>query len=356
VIAAPEPLSPGRLLAGLVARGWVSPAEAIDGVVTLEDVSRSNPVTAVAVNGEPRLVAKQRGIRVDEVDPLTAESNAYRWLAVAGLGSIGPRPLSSPGDTTLVLEAIPHPVTLHTLVVTASSHAAAAYEALGSALGRLHVATGAPAPSDLGLVPRRPWILDLATRGLPPVVPETEVVTATRDSVLGRDPLSALLSDLGERWTTGAVIHGDLKFDNVLVTLPGGQGHGDQSAGPIRAWLIDWELAGCGEPAWDLAGVVEGTLTAHMLSTGRVAVPASAALVAAAIDAYERVAPAVEPSLLLRWTAARIAQVSLQLAAMAGSEPDAGERAGEMADLAISIAEEPLAWGRFVGLPVAATA
>ena len=336
-----QPVSPGRLLAGLVARGYLSAADALDGVVTLEDLSRSNPVTAVAVDGAPRYVVKQRGIRVDDVDPLAAEGVAYGWLASVGLADIAPRARSSVTDEMLVLDRIDGAPSLYEVMVTRSSGAPLAFAALGLALGRLHAA-GRDVAAALGLVPRRPWILDLETHGLPSVVPATDAVTAVRSRLLESSAVSGVIAGLGASAAGRAVVHGDVKFDNVLVL-----------ADPVRVCLIDWELAGLGEPGWDVAGIVEGTLTAQLFTGGRIDVPTSAELVRPALDAYGMASSMPEPSSILEWTVARLAQASLQLAAMSGEEPAAETQAMDVADLAISVAAEPLAWGAVIGMPVA---
>ena len=359
--APPQVLSPGRLLAGLVAHGLDSGADALGRGVILTDLSRSNPVTAVAVGGKARLVVKQRGLRVDEVDPMTAETAAYAWLSEVGLALIAPA-LGAVGDGWLALEAVEPATSLHELVVRRAPASASAFAALGDALGRLHAAPVPPVAqpgSAGGLVPRRPWILDLEPRGLPSVVPAAEGVTAVRERLLASRSVAALLGGLRASWSGRAIIHGDVKFDNVLVQSIDGLVGGDD--GPAaRVWLIDWELAGLGEPAWDLAGCVEGVVTAQFMTAGRVDVPSAAPLALAALEAHARadggLASLTAPAVVLRWTAARLAQASLQLAAMAGEDAAAADRARDIADLAISFAEEPRAWGSLVGIPVAATA
>jgi hypothetical protein len=63
----------------------------------------------------------------------------------------------------------------------------------------------------------------------------------------------ALLNALRERWSIEAVIHGDIKMDNVLVLNPNTQ----EESGVSSIRLIDWEMAQWGDPAWDVAGVFQ---------------------------------------------------------------------------------------------------
>lgn len=63
----------------------------------------------------------------------------------------------------------------------------------------------------------------------------------------------ALLDALTDTWRIEAVIHGDIKMDNVLVLNPGA----DEECGASGLRLIDWEMAQWGDPAWDVAGVFQ---------------------------------------------------------------------------------------------------
>ena len=56
--------------------------------------------------------------------------------------------------------------------------------------------------------------------------------------------LQAHLTRVGRPRHADTLIHGDLRFANLLVA-PG--------ASPPRIWLVDWEFAGLGESAWDVA-------------------------------------------------------------------------------------------------------
>jgi hypothetical protein len=53
-------------------------------------------------------------------------------------------------------------------------------------------------------------------------------------------------------WRFETLIHGDVRFDNVLVGL-----HEGKTEDPARVWITDWELVRRGDPAWDLAGALQ---------------------------------------------------------------------------------------------------
>ena len=48
-------------------------------------------------------------------------------------------------------------------------------------------------------------------------------------------------------WCDSAIIHGDLKWGNVMV----------EPESESRVTLVDWELAASGDPAWDVAGMLQ---------------------------------------------------------------------------------------------------
>jgi len=61
------------------------------------------------------------------------------------------------------------------------------------------------------------------------------------------------LDELSRLWHTEAVIHGDIKMDNVLILQPQDQ----DEAGSARLRLIDWEMVQWGDTAWDVGGVFQ---------------------------------------------------------------------------------------------------
>ncbi len=61
---------------------------------------------------------------------------------------------------------------------------------------------------------------------------------------------SGLLQSLAEHWQCDGLMHGDIRWDNLLLS----------TNDPERLWIIDWELAGRGDTAWDVAGIVQAYL------------------------------------------------------------------------------------------------
>jgi len=57
-----------------------------------------------------------------------------------------------------------------------------------------------------------------------------------------------LLDELRGEWSAQAFIHYDIKWSNLIVTPPG-------AGGKRQLKIVDWELAGLGDPCWDVGSV-----------------------------------------------------------------------------------------------------
>jgi aminoglycoside phosphotransferase (APT) family kinase protein len=66
----------------------------------------------------------------------------------------------------------------------------------------------------------------------------------------GCPELSEHLAQLRSIWKPGCLVHGDLRWDNVIV-FPG---EARRSADPPLR-IVDWELAAVGDPCWDIGAV-----------------------------------------------------------------------------------------------------
>jgi aminoglycoside phosphotransferase (APT) family kinase protein len=68
----------------------------------------------------------------------------------------------------------------------------------------------------------------------------------------------AALGRLRDEWRPSRLVHGDIKWNNVLVQ-PDGAGT------PVGVLLLDWEMAQLGEPAWDVGAVLHAFITEAVL-------------------------------------------------------------------------------------------
>jgi aminoglycoside phosphotransferase (APT) family kinase protein len=104
-----------------------------------------------------------------------------------------------------------------------------------------------------GAVHPPPWALNLPQPRLPALA---EMSRASRDLIRIIQKYSEFaraFERLREDWRTDALIHYDLKWDNVMITKR-------------SLKLIDWELAGVGDPRWDVGGVLHEFLVSWLTS------------------------------------------------------------------------------------------
>lgn len=144
-----------------------------------------------------------------------------RVLPLAAAAGLGPRPVRcDPARSLLVTEWI-------AAVERSGPPGAADLEAAGACLARLHAL---PYPADLRAVDFRRQARELRTAAGAAAVADHFAALAERvfDAATARAARECLC-------------HNDLNPSNVLVDAAG------------RLWLVDWEYAGRGDPAYDLA-------------------------------------------------------------------------------------------------------
>jgi len=300
----------GRALHALVEEGMLDVNAVLAGAVEIEQASRSNHVGVVRLDDQPIFVLKRNHIAVDHVHPFAAEVAAYRWLASdRDRATLAPLLLAVVADDVMVLEHVADAQSFGDAFVASPADQTALLSNLGRQLGTLH-----SSPSDHEcLSERRPWVLGLP-RGVVPDIFASDPEIAAMVGDIGASPgLRAALEELESRWAPLVPCHGDVKFDNIVLGTVG------RSRGERRMWLLDWEFAGLGLPAWDLAGVVDGLVVPALVSFDVTTALHQAACAQPVLDAYRATAGlelAPDWREILLATVARLAQSALQLCAM----------------------------------------
>lgn len=239
-------LSPAELPRHLLAHGLLTSRDVVERGVLVTERSRSHSVLVVAVGDGDGLVVKQAAPEHGG-DParLCREADLYAAAATRpGLRAVIPRcPHASPGR--LVLEYTPGETLLEHHHRPGPCDPAVS-RALGAALGSAHRALADDPPN--GFAGPLPWVLDaLEAGGDASFAWEDARIAAALQAVPEPVRVHEALAEARARWRVEHVIHGDLKWDNVLLA--------DPVAPTVR--IIDWELATVGDPAWDLAGALQ---------------------------------------------------------------------------------------------------
>jgi aminoglycoside phosphotransferase (APT) family kinase protein len=261
-------LDPSRLIPAALAAGALHPADlAIDGVL-VEQVGRSHPVYRVSIGGRARFYLKTFGPRRGATDGMAAREHAVQALArerqaVAALMP-PPWPWEGEGAGVVVATAAVDGAEAWTQDVpgggTQSVEAAWAtlVDAFAPRLAAFHRATrdlarpGADVPDALRA--HEPWALCLMDGDAAPELWATPMLAAVLAEAAADPALVAGLRAARALWTPMALIHADLKHDNLLVA---------QIGDTLDVCVVDWEMARVGDPAWDLAGLVARLATAR---------------------------------------------------------------------------------------------
>jgi hypothetical protein len=245
----------------LMDRGWLPPAAVVDGDFMAVEASRRNKNLKVLRAEGPSLFLKQSGQwDPQSVATLRTEAAVYQLAhsvppgtPFAALRPLLPRFLGfDPERNVLVLEAVTGAESLHVKQLRENAISPEAARAVGTALGTVHRELRA----DRIAVPQGtfraqpPWILSAPEMAGQPVQGASGAGLQLFQ-VLHRYPeFPRLLAELRAGWEIETLIHGDVKWDNFLVSQDG-----------KSAFLVDWELADFGDPSWDAGAVLQGFLT-----------------------------------------------------------------------------------------------
>jgi Ser/Thr protein kinase RdoA (MazF antagonist) len=240
----------------LLEQELLTPSAVVHGRLRVEDASRLNRVFVVTVQGERGYVVKVAGQTAWEaavLDRLRSLDGRSRLLACL------PELVTyDPTERVLVLAAVSNPRDLAEHHARGHFSCALAREA-GKALASLH----ATPPAALDGLPRAPdprsrlrlHRLDLhSMRALSPAA-----VDLTR-LIQGLAPVCAELETLAADWSNESVIHGDVRWDNLLAAP------GAVRCRWTRLQLIDWEFCGPGDPAYDIGCFIGEYLRAWLHS------------------------------------------------------------------------------------------
>jgi len=223
----------------LLARGFVGRRSIVDGTLRIVDATSRNRNFRVSGGAPGESLLLKQGLVSDSAESLANEAALYHRLAAAGgaLAAAVPRlyDYDEPRGL-LILEWISGGEDLYRHHAGRARCSAPLARALGRVLAALHAV--APDEEDLRCDP--PWVLSLhrprleALRHLSP--PSIELIKSIqRDAAF-----AACLDALREGWRVEALVHRDVKWANCIVR------------GPAAIALVDWEMAGWGDPALDI--------------------------------------------------------------------------------------------------------
>jgi aminoglycoside phosphotransferase (APT) family kinase protein len=234
--------------------------------------------------------------------PLALEARLYDWIAADARATLRPAvPHRRHWDaerSVLVLDLVAgadHPYVL--AADAPPEYLTAARHLLANALAGSHrLSSAALAERGLHLPQSAPWIFDLA-RPSPASLSELSPAQLQLIQGLQSQPDAvAALDRLRREWRPTRLIHGDVKWSNVVVQL-------DSAGVPNHLVLLDWEMAQAGDPAWDVGAVLHSFITEAVLGLEA----ARGTTAEAAVEMLGPLVPSLHPAHRDFWTAYRTA-------------------------------------------------
>jgi hypothetical protein len=235
-------VTPRELVLDLVAKGLLT-EEAAVGHLTVTPLGGRNDNRAIELGGGRALLAKQAA---GSSPALANEARVYDLLRARETSFAAYMPVARAFDSRrrlLIVDLIRD--------ARAAGTGRGVASVLGRALARLH--TIDVSGRHLRAVDR-PWVLSL---GCPPLERLRRISAAnlqTTRMIQESRALCRAFTELASSWTASSLIHNDLRWENCLLS----RGR--------KLKLIDWELAGLGDPAWDVGTIFSNFLARWIFS------------------------------------------------------------------------------------------
>lgn len=258
-------LTSSSLASWLIQRGLLDPAAIIGGEFAVEELQFHNCGFQVYRPADRPLYVKQLR-EFDRPNVLCLEREAAFGAAVTCAESL--EWLASRLPTFLDYDTRHHAVTVALLSATENLHETMervvsipelVARGLGHLIGAFHSSESVDLVSGISsrLCPGKPpWILSFhIDQGAGFLSPANEQFL----EVLQRDNVfTASLNDLRSNWQATSLMHGDLKWNNVLIR---------ETDSEPDWYVIDWEMVDRGDPLWDLGTMIQCWWHFWILST-----------------------------------------------------------------------------------------
>lgn len=285
-------LAQQELLPYLLDRGLVTRQSVVEGDLAIEDASRHNRNYTVMRDRAPSYLVKQGG-HAAGFATVSYEAAVLQCLARLDgqpLTRMLPRSVLYDRESDLlILELLRDAQDLRAYHNRRGRFPRSLAARVGGFLGTLH-ALPLPAGMDgegFTLSRRVPPVLSLHQPPLA-LIQTVSGGNLRLIALIHRFPaLCASIAAARAGWQATSLIHGDARWDNVLVTRP------DGGRGRSTVRLIDWESASIGDPCWDAGSFLSEYLAHWLGSIPSVGDVPPGQLVALARVPLERVQPAM---------------------------------------------------------------
>ena len=245
----------------LLERKLLSPRAVVDGGLRVVDTSRLNRVFVVTAEGERCFVLKVAS-RAGRTGVAREAAILGRLRLIDGSGELAkflPAVVAyDSAEGVLILESSPNARDVRRHHARGRFSCALAREA-GRALALLHAIPPAALNGFQNPADANSWM-----RIHEPDLESIHTMSAAAEEltriIQGIDGLCTALDELVASWQEDSVVHGDIRWDNLLAVR----------GGDSKRWtglqLIDWELCGAGDPAVDIGAFFGEYLRAWLQS------------------------------------------------------------------------------------------
>ncbi len=254
------------------------------------DASRRHINSIVSSTGGVDYFIKQ-GVDIESSKAIRHEFFVYDYLQTAGLKPKIDKYLPKmkwydPAINLMVLECIIPSQNYREYHARRGTFPKIVAKALGKALATIHQATSKKATWPSIFQNTKPnWGLSIHC---PPIelILKASVQQIELVKILQRYPeLARHLDDLRWRWQGQSVIHGDLRWDNVLIRR--------DKNGRIGVNIIDWEASSLGDCRWDVGCIIGEYLACWLNSMTLVDDTITDDVIASAKYPIEKIQPAI---------------------------------------------------------------
>jgi aminoglycoside phosphotransferase (APT) family kinase protein len=254
----------------LLAQELISRGRIVAGDLALIDASRRNSNVRVVSEAGPSYFLKQETRARAKADggfaSIAYEAKVYRLLArILGANTFSsylPRYYRfDQEEQLLVLENLAGSISLSEWHSRHGRFSPSIAKRLGDALARLHHISEverAAVEESLGLSAGPPWGFSLTEPGQSLYLNSSTSSLEFVRILQQERALCRSFDRLQSQWNAVALIHGDLRWANCLVS---------QASPRSRSLkIVDWELARLGDPCWDIATVFSEYLSCWLSS------------------------------------------------------------------------------------------
>ncbi len=241
----------------LLARKWILPESIVEGKFSITAISRRN--NNLKVTGGASNYFLKHEIRATKLNPRQPGTVAYEAMVYDFIHSIEGKAFNDlpklhdfdAEENLLILEAATNYHSLTEVHFEKRSFTGKLAEALACSVSRLHALVKNDKINDVPVekTGEVPWAFSLHQPDSWHYFNSSMATIDFTRTLQGSEELCAQLSALKEQWQPLHFIHGDLKWDNILV-------HKDFPLSAEKQFVIvDWEFAKIGDCCWDVGTI-----------------------------------------------------------------------------------------------------